>query len=128
MARLMSGMVSTPIGVSNPWMLVAQLSLLLLVIFVVDATITVWRRGNRRQALIVGGSIVLLVVLSSAQAVAMSLVRPLREIRIYSPTSAKRERLAAELKEQLGIDVSAVDEPRIAVRGAQVLDHRVERF
>src|SRR5262249_53986928 len=32
----------------------------------------VWRRGNRRQALVVGGSIVLLVVLASAQAVAMT--------------------------------------------------------
>jgi hypothetical protein len=53
-------------------MLVAQFSLLLLVIFAVDATITVWRRGNRRQALVVGGSIVLLVVLASAQSVVMT--------------------------------------------------------
>jgi PAS domain S-box-containing protein len=64
--------VSVPVGVPNPWMLVAQFSLLLLVIFVVDATITVWRRGNRRQALVVGGSIVLLVILASGQAVAMT--------------------------------------------------------
>ena len=64
--------VSVPVGAPNPWMLVAQFSLLLLVVFVVDATITVWRRGNRRQALVVGGSIVLLVVLASGQAVAMT--------------------------------------------------------
>jgi PAS domain S-box-containing protein len=64
--------VSVPVGVPNPLMLVAQFSLLLLVIFVVDATITVWRRGNRRQALVVGGSIVLLVILASGQAVAMT--------------------------------------------------------
>ena len=64
--------VSVPVGVPNPWMLVAQFSLLLLVIFVVDASITVWRRGNRRQALVVGGSIVLLVILASGQAVAMT--------------------------------------------------------
>jgi PAS domain S-box-containing protein len=64
--------VSVPVGVANPWMLVAQFSLLLLVIFVVDASITVWRRGDRRQAVVVGGSIVLLVVLASAQAVAMT--------------------------------------------------------
>jgi PAS domain S-box-containing protein len=64
--------VSVPADVPNPWMLVAQFSLLLLVIFVVDATITVWRRGNRRQALVVGGSVVLLVVMASAQAVAMT--------------------------------------------------------
>src|SRR5262245_58238919 len=69
--RFLGESVAVPHGVPNPWMLVAQLSLLLLVIFVVDATITVWRRGNRRQALVVGGSIVLLVVMASGQAVAM---------------------------------------------------------
>ena len=35
--------VSVPVGVTNPWILVAQLSLVLLVIFFVDATITAWR-------------------------------------------------------------------------------------
>ena len=64
--------VAIPQGVPNPWMLIAQFSLLLLVVFVVDATVTVWRRGNHRQALVVGGSIVLLVVMASAQAVAMT--------------------------------------------------------
>src|SRR6266536_2041343 len=39
--------VSVPVGVTNPWILVAQLSLLLLIIFFVDATITAWRRGDR---------------------------------------------------------------------------------
>ena len=62
--------VSVPTGIPNPWMLVAQLSLLLLMIFVIDATITVWRRGDRRQALVVGGSIVFFAVLASAQAMA----------------------------------------------------------
>src|SRR6266513_4818240 len=64
--------VSVAEGVPNPWMLVAQLSLLLLVIFVTDATITVWRRGDRRQALLVGGSIVLFVVGATAQAMAIT--------------------------------------------------------
>jgi ornithine cyclodeaminase/alanine dehydrogenase-like protein (mu-crystallin family) len=58
---------------------------------------------------------------ASAQATAMALVRPLEEIRIYSPTPAKRERLATELKEQLGIDVRAVDDARTAVRGAHIV-------
>jgi two-component system sensor kinase FixL len=35
--------VSVGEGVANPWMLVGQLSLLLLVIFVADATFAVWR-------------------------------------------------------------------------------------
>ena len=49
--------VSVGEGVHNPWMLVGQLSLLLLVIFVVDACLEAWRNGERRQALVVGGSI-----------------------------------------------------------------------
>src|SRR5438034_8552106 len=60
--------VSVPTGVPNPWMLIAQFSLLLLVIFVIDAAMTVWRRGERRQALVVGGGIVLFVVMATAQA------------------------------------------------------------
>ena len=49
-------------GVANPLMLVGQLSLMLLAIFVADAALAVWRRGDRRQALVVGGSIVLFVL------------------------------------------------------------------
>jgi PAS domain-containing protein len=44
-------------GVRNPWMLIGQLSLLLLLIFVVDATLTVWRRGDRRSMVVLGASI-----------------------------------------------------------------------
>ena len=47
--------VSVAEGVSNPWMLVGQLSLLLFVVFVTDAAIAVWRHGDRRQALFTGG-------------------------------------------------------------------------
>ncbi len=58
---------------------------------------------------------------AGAQARAMAAVRPLREIRIYSPTPAHRERLAAELTDELGIEVRAVDDPRVAVRGADIV-------
>jgi PAS domain S-box-containing protein len=50
--------VSVGEGVPNPWMLVGQLSLLLFVAFFVDASLAVWRRGDRRQALVVCGSLV----------------------------------------------------------------------
>ena len=50
-------------------MLVAQLSLFLLIVFVTDAMITVWRRGDRRQALVVGGSTLFFVVLGTAEGV-----------------------------------------------------------
>jgi two-component system, LuxR family, sensor kinase FixL len=62
-------MVSTVgTGVPNPWMAVGQLSLWALVIFVLDASATVWRRGQRRLALIVGGSIAFFVLLGAGQA------------------------------------------------------------
>jgi len=67
--RFLGESVSVAEGVHNPWMLVPQLSLLLLVIFVTDATITVWRRGERRQALLVGGSSLLFAFAGSVQAV-----------------------------------------------------------
>jgi two-component system sensor kinase FixL len=51
--------VSVPIGVPNPWGLLSNVSLLLLLIFSVDATITVWRRGDRQRALVIGGSMIL---------------------------------------------------------------------
>ena len=61
--------VSLGVGTSNPFMLVGQLSLLFWVIFTLDAAITVWRRGDRQQALIVGGSIVFFSLTGMAQAV-----------------------------------------------------------
>jgi len=59
--------VSVAIATVNPWNVVAHLSLLLLVIFVVDAAYSVWRRGDRRQAVIVGGSITFFVLAATAQ-------------------------------------------------------------
>src|SRR6266511_4738962 len=56
--------VSVPVGLPNPWGLISQVSLLLLLIFFVDATITVWRRGDRRRALLVGGSMILGAILA----------------------------------------------------------------
>lgn len=58
---------------------------------------------------------------ASGQARAMAAVRPIKEIRIYSPTKANRERLAGELKAELGIAVSAVDSARAAVEGADII-------
>ena len=47
---------SIPLGTPSPWILLNQATLLLLLAFFVDATITVWRRGDRERALIVGGT------------------------------------------------------------------------
>ena len=61
--------VSVPVGVTNPWILIAQLSLLLLVIFFVDATMTAWRRGSRQPALIVGGALIFFSAIAIGQVV-----------------------------------------------------------
>jgi two-component system sensor kinase FixL len=55
-------------GVPNPWQLIGQVSIYALLVFVADAAITVWRRGDRRRALFVGGSIVFFLTTSTAQA------------------------------------------------------------
>jgi alanine dehydrogenase len=48
-------------------------------------------------------------------------VRDIRECRVYSPTPANREAFAAEMSARLGIAVRAVDMPRDAVRGADIV-------
>lgn len=51
-----------PEGIPSPWQLVAHASVLLTVVYCVDAVLTVWKRGDateRRRALYVGGSILL---------------------------------------------------------------------
>ena len=57
-------MISVPFGIANPWGLLSSLSLLLLLIFFVDAAITVWRRGDRRRALVLGGSMIFGAILA----------------------------------------------------------------
>jgi two-component system sensor kinase FixL len=57
-------MISVPVGVANPWGLLSSVSLLLVLAFFVDATITVWRRGDQRRALVVGGSMIFGAILA----------------------------------------------------------------
>jgi PAS domain S-box-containing protein len=57
-------MVSVPVGVPNLWGLLSQVSLVLLLVFSVDAAITVWRRGDRRRASLVGGSMIFGAILA----------------------------------------------------------------
>ena len=49
-------------GARNPWMLVGQLSLLLLLVQVVQATVVSWHRKKRRRALVIGGSSIFFMV------------------------------------------------------------------
>jgi two-component system sensor kinase FixL len=59
--------VSIPLGTPSPWNLLNQATLLLLLVFFVDATITVWRRGDRQRALIVGGTTTFFGAIVAAQ-------------------------------------------------------------
>jgi two-component system, LuxR family, sensor kinase FixL len=61
--------VSIGQGVSNPWMLVGQLSLVLWLIFIADAATTVWRRGDKQHAITMGGSILVFALASTVQAI-----------------------------------------------------------
>jgi signal transduction histidine kinase len=65
--QLLGESVAVPEGVANPSMLVGQLSVVLFLVFGADAAISVWRRGERRLALVTGGSIVLFILGASVQ-------------------------------------------------------------
>jgi two-component system sensor kinase FixL len=53
--------VSMAEGTLNPWGNIAKLSSLLLLVFLVDASVEVWRRGERWRAALLGGSMVLFI-------------------------------------------------------------------
>ena len=61
--------VSMPGGVVSAWTRLGEVSSLLLLIFVIDASLKLWRRGRpearRNRALVVGGSTTLFIVLSA---------------------------------------------------------------
>ncbi len=44
-------LVTIPSGVPNPVMLFGNLAVILILVFVADASVTAWRRGDRRKAL-----------------------------------------------------------------------------
>jgi PAS domain S-box-containing protein len=55
-------------GVTSPWNAMFYLGVFLLVVFVADASVTLWRQGARRRAGVVGGAITLFVLAGGAQA------------------------------------------------------------
>ncbi|MDM0022710.1 sensor histidine kinase [Variovorax saccharolyticus] len=48
--------VSIPVGSPNPWMLLGQAANFLLVVFIADASLSAWRRGDKTAALAIGGA------------------------------------------------------------------------
>lgn len=61
--------VAMAIGRPNPLMIVAQCALVLLFVFVVDASVQAWRRGEKRRVLLTGGSISFFVAMGTLNAI-----------------------------------------------------------
>ena len=60
--------ISVAKGLENPWIKVSELSSLFLLLFVVDASVTLWRRGQRaerRRAVVVGGCVILFILMAA---------------------------------------------------------------
>jgi PAS domain S-box-containing protein len=60
--------ISVAKGIENPWIKVSELSSLLLLVFVADASITLWRRGGpgeRRRAVVVGGAVIFFILIAA---------------------------------------------------------------
>ncbi|MFZ0828598.1 MAG: ATP-binding protein [Verrucomicrobiia bacterium] len=55
-------------GVENPLNAIFYLGVFLLLVFVVDASITLWRRGAHRRAAVIGGTITFFVLTGGTQA------------------------------------------------------------
>ena len=73
------------------------------------------RRGTQIAALIGSG------FMARAHLEALSLVRPIRLAKIYSPSVAHRERCAAEMSNSLGMDVRAVPSLENAICDADLV-------
>lgn len=56
-------------GAPNPFLMVGQFGVFLVAVFVADASVTAWRRGDQRKAVVVGGSIVFFLIFGLLQSV-----------------------------------------------------------
>jgi signal transduction histidine kinase len=55
---------TVPLGTENPWKLLADVASLLIIIYVGDASVRLWRQGGRRTAVVIGGGILFFIVLA----------------------------------------------------------------
>ena len=51
-----------PLGTENPWKVLADISSLLIIIYVGDASVLLWRQGDKRKAVVIGGGIILFIL------------------------------------------------------------------
>ncbi len=62
--------VSVAVRAPSPWALFGVLSMLMLLVFLIDATVTMWRRGERQRA-VIPASMILFAALAAGQAILM---------------------------------------------------------
>ncbi|WP_319585668.1 PAS domain S-box protein [uncultured Desulfobulbus sp.] len=65
--QLFGETVSVAVGIPNPWMLIGQSSLVLFLFFLVDATWTMWRRGERLSMLLLSSTMAFFITVSLGQ-------------------------------------------------------------
>jgi len=58
---------------------------------------------------------------AKTQLTAAVAVRPIKKVKVYSPTRANRERFAREMSRECGIEVAAVDSAETAVRESDIV-------
>ena len=59
---------TTAVGTSNPWVHLANVASLLILVYIVDASVRAWRRGKRRRAGLVGGASSLFILSAGVHA------------------------------------------------------------
>ncbi|MGB5717973.1 MAG: ATP-binding protein [Gammaproteobacteria bacterium] len=53
-----------PLGTGNPWKLLADCASLLILVYVGDAAVRLWRQGGQRTATVIGGGIIFFILLA----------------------------------------------------------------
>ncbi|KPK28931.1 MAG: hypothetical protein AMJ61_00005, partial [Desulfobacterales bacterium SG8_35_2] len=53
---------SIAIGTNSPWKIIPDMASLLIILFLADASIQLWKRGDRRRAITIGGSSVFFIL------------------------------------------------------------------
>jgi hypothetical protein len=53
---------TVPVGSENPWKYLADIASILIIIYIADASIRLWRRGKRQRALTTGGGMLFFII------------------------------------------------------------------
>ena len=67
--RFLGEEISVPVGTISPWTRLGELSSVFVLAFLLDAAVTVWRRGQSRRAAIVGGGMTLFVLAAAGHGI-----------------------------------------------------------